>query len=155
MIWPVMRPAYRWGADAGEPARRPVGRSGRGLVLGRARGVADLDRVVDRVQAPLEPAAVVDGRPRKAHQRRVEPRLARPPARAAVEREALVRRDPVLGPIRGDLGVGPHRVLDRPVVLHVVGVRPAVAPDVTADPTCRPDVVVAAHGTDVLTPGPD
>ena len=48
------------------PIGAAIGGSGRGLVLGRARRVADLDRVVDGVLAPLEPAAVVHGDPRPA-----------------------------------------------------------------------------------------
>jgi len=40
-------------------------------------------------------------------------------------------------------------------VLHVVGVRAAVAPDIARDPTRRPDVVVAADLADLLFPGPD
>ncbi len=54
-----------------------------------------------------------------------------------------------------DLGVGPHRVVDVAVVLHVVGVRAAVAPDIAGDPPRRADVVVAADPADVLLPRPD
>ena len=118
-------------------------------------GLADLDRVVDRVLAPLEPAAVVDRDARPVLEVRVEPGLAGPPAGAAVERDPLVGRDPGLGPVGRDLGVRPHRVVDVAVVLHVVGVGAAVAPDVALDPARRADVVVAADVADVLAPRAD
>src|ERR1700756_2743866 len=117
--------------------------------------VAGLDRVVDRVMTPFEPAAVVHGDPRPSHEVRVEPRLARPPARAAIEGDPLVGRDAGLRPVRGDLRVGTHRVVDRAVMLHVVRVTAAVAPDVAGDPSGRRDVVVAAALADVLVPGAD
>src|SRR5262249_19520143 len=79
----------------------------------------------------------------------------RPPAGAAVEGHALVRRDAGLVPVGGDLGVRPHGVVDAAVVLHVVGVAAAVAPDVAGDPSGGTDVVVATHRADVLAPGPD
>src|SRR3989442_3736502 len=40
-------------------------------------------------------------------------------------------------------------------MLHVVGTRATVAPDVTGDPPGRVDVVVTADLADVLVPGPD
>ena len=61
-------------------------RSGGELVL----RLADLDRVVDRILAPLEPAAVVDRDPRPGLEVGVEPGLAGAPAGAAVERDPLV-----------------------------------------------------------------
>src|SRR5688572_9460502 len=121
-------------------------------LIGRS---TDLDRVVLRIAAPLEPTAIVDRNSRPAHEMRVEPGLARPPARPAVERHPLVGRDAGVGPVPGDLRVRAHRVVDVPVVLHVVGVRPAVAPDVAGDSPCRLDVVVTTDLTDVLTPGAD
>src|SRR5581483_11512149 len=99
--------------------------------------------------------AVVDGDPRPSHQVRVEPRLARPPAGAAVEGDPLLRRDAGLRPVRRDLRVGAHGVVDGAVVLHVVRVTPAVAPDVSGDPPGGRDVVVAAALADVLVPGAD
>src|SRR2546423_13305381 len=92
------------------------------------------DGVADRILAPLEPAAVVDGDPRPTHQVGVEPGLAGPPSGPAVERHVLVGSDAGLGPVRRDLGVGAHGVVDRPVVLHVIRVGVAVAPDVATDP---------------------
>src|SRR5207248_7894391 len=106
-------------------------------------------RVVERIATPLEPAAVVHGDPLPALEICVEPGLAGSPACAAVERDPLVGGDLSLGPVRRDLGVGAHRVVDVAVVLHVVGVRAAVAPDVPRDPTGRTDVVVAADAADV------
>src|SRR5256714_13498625 len=88
------------------------------------------DGVADRILAPFEPAAVVDGDPRPAHQVGVEPGLAGPPAGPTVEGDPLVGVDPGLLPIGRDLRVGPHRVVDVSVVLHVVGVGAAVPPDV-------------------------
>ena len=86
---------------------------------------------------------------------RVEPRLGGTPPGAAVERDPLVGGDVGLGPVGEDLRVGAHRVVDVPVVLHVVRVRPAIAPHVALDPARWPDVVVAADRADVLPPGPD
>src|SRR5207244_3709758 len=62
-------------------------RSARGdrYAAGLIRRIPGLDRVVDRVLAPLEPAAVVDGDPRPTHQVRVEPGLACSPAGPAIE----------------------------------------------------------------------
>src|SRR5206468_9752367 len=79
-----------------------------------------LDRVADRILAPLEPAAVVDGDPRPAHQVGVEPGLACSPARPAVESHPLVGADPGLLPVGSNLWVGTHRVVDVAVVLDVV-----------------------------------
>src|SRR6266568_6606951 len=93
-----------------------------------------LDRVADRILAPLEPTAVVDGDPRPIHQVRVEPGLARAPAGAAVEGDPLVGGDARVYPVRRDLRVGPHRVVDVAVVLHVVRIRTAVSPDVAGGP---------------------
>src|SRR2546430_6648083 len=118
-------------------------------------GLPDLDRVADRILAPLEPAAVVDGDPRPAHEVGVEPGLAGPPAGPAVEGNPLVGVDPGLLPIGRDLRVGPHRVVDVAIVLHVVGVGATVPPDVARDPAGRADVVVAADLADVLPPGAD
>src|SRR5262249_53194421 len=68
------------GGERGKSGAGPVPRaSPRRPHLDR---LADLDRVVHRVRAPLEPAAVVDRDPRPAHDVGVEPRLARPPAGA-------------------------------------------------------------------------
>src|SRR5207247_8320021 len=53
------------------------------------------------------------------------------------------------------LRVGPHRVVDVAVVLHVIRIRTAVSPDVARDPAGRTDVVVAADRADVLPPGTD
>src|SRR6266576_6269864 len=122
--------------------------SGGELVL----GLADLDRVVDRVLAPLEPATVVDRDALPALQVGVEPGLTRPPAGAAVEGDPLVRGDPRLLPVGRDLRVLAHRVVHVAVVLHVVRVGTAVPPHVALDPACRPDVVVATHVADVLAP---
>src|SRR5439155_17765961 len=121
----------------------------------RGFGFAGLDRVVDRVAAPLEPAAVVDGDPAPAHQVGIEPGLACPPARSAIEGDVLVGSDAGLLPVGGDLRVVAHRVVEVAVVLHVVGVGAAVAPHVAGDASCRADVVVSAVLTDVLVPGAD
>src|SRR6185436_5587329 len=115
----------------------------------------DLDRVRGRVAAPLVPAAVVDGDVLPVHEERVEPRLARAPARPAVEGDPLVGRDAGSLPVGGDLGVRTHRVVHVAVVLHVIRVRPAVAPDVAGNASRGLDVVVTAHLADVLAPGPD
>src|SRR5205823_2126116 len=96
--------------------------------------LARFDRVVQPVSAPLEPAAVVDRDPVPSHQVRVEPGLARAPAGAAIERDPLVGGDAGLLPVGGDFRVRTHRVVDRAVVLHVVGVTAAVAPDIAGDP---------------------
>src|SRR5439155_2373717 len=117
--------------------------------------LARLDWVVERVPAPLVPAAVVDGNSWPTHQVCVEPGLARPPAGPAIEGDPLVGSDAGLFPVGCDLRVGTHRVVHVAVVLHVVGVRAAVAPDVACDPARRTDVVVAADLADVLVPGPD
>src|SRR5438093_96654 len=85
-------------------------------------GHPHLDRVADRILAPLKPAAVVDGDPRPTHQVGVEPGLTCAPARPAVERDPLVGVDPGLLPVGRDLRVGAHRIVDVAVVLHVVGV---------------------------------
>src|SRR6478609_8758438 len=96
--------------SAGSPRRHAGTMSGyyNRIAAGRLGGgftfrVADLDRVVDRVLAPLEPAAVIDRDPIPALEIGVEPRLAGPPARPAVERDPLVRRDPGLRPVGCDL----------------------------------------------------
>src|SRR5579864_315940 len=118
----------RAAAGAGSRAGSGRGRRRSSYTLERGRGREDLtrvDRVVDRVSAPLEPAAVVDGDPWPFHEVRVEPGLARPPAGAAIEGDPLLGRDAGLRPVRGDLRVGAHRVVDGAVVLHVVGVTPA------------------------------
>src|SRR5258706_4171169 len=117
--------------------------------------LADLDRGVDRGLAPFEPAAVVDRDPVPAHQVGVEPGLAGPPAGAAVVGDPLVAGDTGLGPVGRDLRIRPHRVVHVAVVLHVVGVGAAIAPDVALDPTGRADVVVATDVADVLAPGPN
>src|SRR6266508_166738 len=119
------------------------------------RGLSDFDRVVDRIPAPLEPAAVVHGDPLPTQEVGVEPGLACPPAGTAIERNPLVRDDAGLFPVGRDLRVGAHRVVHVAVVLHVVGVRAAVAPHVACDPPGRADVVVAADLADVLVPCPD
>src|SRR5207248_4082078 len=113
------------------------------------------DWVADGILAPLEPAAVVDGNPWPIHEVRVEPGLARAPTGAAVEGDPFVGGDPRVAPVRRNLRVGPHRVVDIAVVLHVVGIRAAVSPDVAGDPAGRADVVVAADRADVLPPGAD
>src|SRR5262249_49855146 len=117
-------------------------------------GEPDLDRVVRRIRAPLEPAAVIDRDPLPALEIRIEPGLAGPPAGAAVERDPLVGSDAGFGPVRGDLRVLAHRVVDVAVVLHVVGVAAAVAPHVALDPPGWADVVVAADLADVFAPRP-
>src|SRR2546427_8088091 len=134
------------------PARSSRSRLIEGLDLD---GHPHLDRIADRILAPLEPAAVVDGDPRPTHQVGVEPGLARPPARPTVERHPLVGPDPGLLPVSRDLGVGAHRVVDVAVVLHVVGIRTAIPPDIAGNPAGRDDVVVAARRADVLLPGAD
>src|SRR4249919_3249614 len=137
-----------------QPAIRRIGRSGR-VALGDLDRQPDLDRVVDRILAPLEPAAVVHRDPLPTLEIGIEPGLAGTPAGAAVERDPLVGSDPGFLPVGRDLRVGTHGVVDVAVVLHVVGVGPAVAPDIALDPAGRADVVVAADVTDVLAPGPD
>src|SRR5438876_5071902 len=114
-----------------------------------------LDRVVDRILAPFEPAAVVDGGPLPTHQVGVEPCLACTPAGPAIEGDPLVRGNADLLPDGRDLRVGAHRVVHVAVMLHVVGIRATVAPDVTGDPARGVDVVVAADLADLLVPGPD
>src|SRR2546421_51390 len=111
-----------------------------------------LDRVVDRTLPQFEPAAVVDGGLLPTHQIGVEPCLACTPAGPAVEGDPLVRCDADLLPDGRDLRVGAHRVVHVAVMLHVVGVRATVAPDVTGDPASRADVVGAADLSDL--PGP-
>src|SRR4029079_17854121 len=98
------------------------------------------------------PATVIDGDRLPAHQVGVEPGLAGPPAGTAVEGHPLVRRDPGGRPVGRDLGIGAHLVVDAAVVLHVVGVGAAVAPDIARDSAGRLDVVVAADLADVLLP---
>src|SRR5262245_44631091 len=133
------RTSTSWGSHSGRSAGRStrsstaygsIGEPLRGDLRLDARLHADLDRVRDRILAPLEPATVVDRDAWPAHEERVEPGLARAPTGSAVERDPLVRRDSGLFPVGGDLGVRPHRVVDVAVVLHVVRVRAAVAPDV-------------------------
>src|SRR6476646_2250512 len=119
-------PAGSQDGDAAlRPHRSPISSGG---VLGFGLGHADLDRVVDRVLAPLEPATVIDRDPPPILEIGVEPRLARTPAGAAVEGDPLVGGDAGLGPVGRDLRVRPHRVVDVPVVLHVIGVGAAIAP---------------------------
>src|SRR6185436_15263761 len=97
-------------ADSTGPASR-ANVLGGDLAAGRLLdGDADLDRVVNRVRAPLEPAAVVDRDARPVEEVRVEPGLGRSPAGAAVEGDPLVRGDVGLAPVRDDLGVRPHLV---------------------------------------------
>src|SRR5712691_3308365 len=122
---------------------------------GLGLGIARLDRIVSGVPAPLEPAAVVDGNPRPAHQVGVKPGLACSPAGPAIEGDPLGGADAGLLPVGRDLRVGPHRVVDVAVVLHVVGVGATVPPNVAGDAAGWADVVVAADLADVLLPGPD
>src|SRR5947208_6110725 len=117
--------------------------------------LARLDRVVDRILAPFEPAAVVDGDPLPTHQVGVKPGLACPPPGPAIEGDPLVSGDAGLLPVGRDLRIRSHRVVHVAVVLHVVRVRAAIPPDVTGDPAGSTDVVVAADLADVLVPSPD
>src|SRR5205823_1862588 len=89
------------------------------------------------------------------HQVGVEPGLACPPAGPAIEGDPFVGGDAGLLPVGGDLRVRTHRVVHVAVVLHVVRVRAAVAPNVAGDPAGSADVVVAADVADVLLPAPD
>src|SRR5439155_9851335 len=73
----------------------------------------------------------------------------------AIGGDPLVRGDADLLPDGRDLRVGAHRVVHVAVMLHVVGIRATVAPDVTGDPARGVDVVVAADLADLLVPGPD
>src|ERR1700737_1394299 len=116
--------------------------------------LSHLNWVTDGTLAPLDPAAVVDGNPRPTHQVGIEPSLACAPAGAAVKGDPLVARDPGIVPVGRDLRVGSHRVVDVAVVLHVIGIRAAVPPDVAPESAGRGNVVVAAHRADVLPPGP-
>ena len=124
------------------------------------------------IQAVVRPSSarhldgVVDPGPRSTRtSRRRRPRSAanpsatrrtRSPRRASRCRSRtrpIVGGDARLGPVGGDLRVGTHRVVDVPVVLHVVRVGAAVAPHVALDAPRRADVVVAADLADVLVPG--
>src|SRR5215469_1826290 len=124
-----------------------MGRSAAGLV-----GFAGLDRVRLGVLAPFEPAAVVDGGVWPAHELGVEPGFACAPACAAVEGDPFVWADAGVVPVGCDFGVWAHGVVEVAVVLHVVGVAAAVAPDIAGDPPGGADVVVAGAFADVFVP---
>src|SRR5437879_12477179 len=88
-----------------------------------------LDRVVDRILAPFEPAAVVDGGLLPTHQVGVEPCLACTPAGAAVEGDPLVWGDADLLPDGRDRRVGARRAVRVSLVTQGVRVWSTVTPD--------------------------
>src|SRR5690606_33844562 len=82
----------------------------------------------------------------------MENRLAAAPARSAVKRVVLVRRDAGFSPIAFDLMILTAGVIKIAVALHVVSVRPAISENGPGNPPFLLNIIVPADFANELPP---